>query len=341
MKNQILALTLFFATSVFATDNDLQGSWDSYNRPTKMSDQFIYKMSDLPLSGSLSEAELPWSDTYMPSKKGGIAYRWANPTSDAWSYGLASLAQLKKMSVEQVQKLSPAEKFDIYMGRYDYPTVKKERARTSPRDKHWEGICHGWAPAALLHREPQVKYVTNSDGITIPFGSSDIKALLIYYYGKVDWDPSAWIGKRCPGGIFNRKGCRGVNPGTLHVILANQLGVMKRGFIADIDRTREIWNQPVYAFQSEVVGTVGVREVLVRTTMFYADELKQSMFEPQMQTRGVKFEKQLYKYSVEMDTDGNITGGTWYSDVRPGFLWQHELADFKDPYYGNILNLIQ
>ncbi len=340
MKKQHIFLALFVSTSAFATDLDLEGRWDSYNRPTEMSDSFNYKMSELPLSGSIAEAEYPWSDTYMPSKKGGIAYRWAAP-SDTWSYGLASLAKLKTMTQDQIQKLSPAEKYDIFMGRYDYPTVKKERSRTSPRDKHWEGICHGWAPAALHHREPQVKFVTNADGITIPFGSSDVKALLIYYYGKVNWEPSAWIGKRCSGGVFNRKGCRGVNAGTLHVILANQLGVLKRGFIADVDRGKEIWNQPVYAFQSEIVGTSGPRSVVVRTTMFYGDELKKSTFEPQMPTRGVKYAKQFYKYSIEMDEAGNIIGGSWMSEARPGFLWQHEMADFKDPYYGKILSLTE
>ena len=37
----------------------------------------------------------------------------------------------------QVAALSPAEKFDIYNKRYDYPTVKTEFYRTSPQNPTW------------------------------------------------------------------------------------------------------------------------------------------------------------------------------------------------------------
>jgi hypothetical protein len=43
------------------------------------------------------------------------------------------------------------------------------------------GLCHGWAPASITYAEPKPITVTNADGITIPFGSSDIKAQLTYF----------------------------------------------------------------------------------------------------------------------------------------------------------------
>ncbi len=47
------------------------------------------------------------------------------------------------MSLDDLKILSPAEKYDIYVGRYDYPTVQSEWKRTNPEDAHWEGLCHG------------------------------------------------------------------------------------------------------------------------------------------------------------------------------------------------------
>ncbi|NBX17181.1 MAG: hypothetical protein EBR09_07440, partial [Proteobacteria bacterium] len=67
------------------------------------------------------------------------------------------------------------------MGRFDFPTVQSERRRTSPAAAAWEGLCHGWAPASLEFNEPEPVTVTGENNIKIPFGSSDIKALLSWY----------------------------------------------------------------------------------------------------------------------------------------------------------------
>lgn len=58
---------------------------------------------------------------------------WKNK-SDNTTYHLYSLRELKALSMEEIKKLSPAEKFDILSQRYDYPTVKSEFKRTKPDD---------------------------------------------------------------------------------------------------------------------------------------------------------------------------------------------------------------
>jgi hypothetical protein len=65
------------------------------------------------------------------------------PNQDNWKYHLNTKEELKQLSQQQLMELSPAEKLDILAGRYDYPTVKSERRRTSPYDEFWEGLCHG------------------------------------------------------------------------------------------------------------------------------------------------------------------------------------------------------
>lgn len=78
-----------------------------------------------------------------PSQLGGIAHRWNSNNSQDFSYTFNTLAQLQNMTQDQLAQLSPAEKLDIFAGRYDYPTVQSEWQRTSPNDAQWEGLCHG------------------------------------------------------------------------------------------------------------------------------------------------------------------------------------------------------
>src|SRR5574343_122515 len=57
-----------------------------------------------------------------------------------------------------IDYLSPAEKYDLYIGRTDFPLTNYELKRTGIRTKknipEWEGICHYWAPASYLFDEP-------------------------------------------------------------------------------------------------------------------------------------------------------------------------------------------
>ena len=79
-----------------------------------------------------------------------------------------TLAQLQNMTANQISSLSPAEKLDIFAGRFDYPTVNSEWQRTSPQDAQWEGLCHGWAPASQFYLQPEPVNMTSKDQLIIP-----------------------------------------------------------------------------------------------------------------------------------------------------------------------------
>jgi len=131
---------------------------------------------------------------------GGISHRYLSHDPQDFRYQLYTLEELKQMSAEQLKLLSPAEKYDIYVGRYDYPTVHSEWKRTHPTDASWFGLCHGWAPASLVFKNPNTTTLTNLDGITIPFGSSDIKAYLTYFSAEYQTDRGGgewFIADRC------------------------------------------------------------------------------------------------------------------------------------------------
>ena len=155
--------------------------WDMLNNPNKWWYAPVKTLSALPSSGRTRRAT--WSDDYWPSNKGGIANRWQ--VGQSFGYRLHSLSQLRRMGPRGLRTLSPAEKFDIYNNRLDYPTVKSEWRRTSRFMPDWFGLCHGWAPASMLFREPGPVTLTASNGLRIPFGSSDVKALLTYLLGVV------------------------------------------------------------------------------------------------------------------------------------------------------------
>ncbi|MES2962592.1 MAG: hypothetical protein V4760_01795, partial [Bdellovibrionota bacterium] len=102
----------------------------------------------------------PWSDTYWPSREGGAAYRWQSAgggkeLTDPHYYRPHDSYALAEMSDESLAKLSPAEKYDIIQGRFDYPTVRKEASRTSPEMPKWHGLCHAVAIATTNFAEPR------------------------------------------------------------------------------------------------------------------------------------------------------------------------------------------
>jgi hypothetical protein len=240
------------------------------------------------------------------------------------------------------------------MGRFNYPLVREVRGSTSSHAEYWQGICHGWAPAALNHAEPAPVTVTGPSGIAVPFGSADVKALMDYYYAD-NSKPSAFLGVKCQAGnggnIFRRiaspflngASCDDVNAGALHVILSNELGIRHQGFIADVERWREVWNQPVYGYSSQATGTRApssgsapgtVREIVVHTEMFYADELDPTRWEPVVGTDNFKKGIEKYDYAVELDAAGRIIGGQWLSAARPDFLWNAPRLQFTGEFEG-------
>lgn len=61
----------------------------------------------------------------------------------------------------------------------------------------WLTICLQWAPASMFFKQPNPVTITSPDGIKVPFGSSDVKALLIYFTGTYDeaFSTSSYLGE--------------------------------------------------------------------------------------------------------------------------------------------------
>jgi hypothetical protein len=313
-------------------------SWNGNNNPSNLKESFVRQFGMLPSSGKLDDQEIPWSDTYWPSRLGSIAYRWNAEKKVGWKYASPTREQVMKMSRSELAQLSPAEKYDIYRGRFDYPTKAKAQANASPRAKDWAGICHGWSPASTHHREPQPVDRTNPDGVVIPFGSSDVKGLLSFFYAFYAESEKHQLGARCfTNALSFVSGCKDVNAGAFHIVLANMIGIRKQGFVADVDRLKEVWNNPVYQFTSRVVQTAGpsrksapgtVKQVLVETDMTYTDELEDPLWNPVVGTDQFMKVTKNYKYWLELGSSDEILGGEWETYDRPDFLWTSTRAEW-------------
>ncbi len=343
------------------------------NQPEIFDDSFKMVLESLPKSGQTKT--IPWSDTYWPTYKGGISYRWNKadcpnlPEPERIGYQIG--ANLPKLAC-----LSPAEKFDLLMGDKNWTLTNFERKRTQimktiPGSKEydpsfkipsWEGICHAWSPASIAYEEPLPGLLKTREGGVVPFGSSDIKALLAF---GIDLESpiipklrntTKFAGKRCEedfkklkedlaaGKIsrndfvkrMNNSRCtEDVNAGSFHIIITNQIGLKDQAFVIDRTRDAEVWNQPVFAYEYQVFpyydripeDSHPKTESLVKVVM----KIKMIVeIEPVWNPRPYPFKEikeEQYEYLLELGANGLILGGKWLSDNRPDFVWKKTQVD--------------
>jgi hypothetical protein len=205
----ILVLSALGASSANASQWNLANNPENFNTKTNTDDfnwhqaQYSYQFSALPVEGVVPNENIPWGDSYWPMQRGGMAYRWfafqnQSNTDQSLSYNdrvnkffkytKYKLNDLRRMSQEQIAQLSPLEKYSIYIGDYNYSITNAylKIKKNAPRD-YWEGYCHAWTAASSHYSEPMPVVKTNADGIQIPFGSADVKALLTANYDRLNW----------------------------------------------------------------------------------------------------------------------------------------------------------
>lgn len=344
-----------FLNVAFGSENlDDKRAWEGISSPLRMSSTFERNFSSLPLTGIGGDPQKYWSSDYWARNKGGINYRWNSSTPTGFNLKSPTKDEAMVMSTSELAALSPSEKWDLFNGRYNYPLRNKIAAYASPGRPSWEGICDGWAGAALNHDEPKPMTVANPDGIQIPFGSSDIKGLLSWYYAK-EWSGGyAMMGRRCNGGANTGtdRCVHDMNAGAFHIVLSNRLGKDGVSFVADIDRNSQVWNHLAYRYTSKTIynnlpprstsasGTT--RVVRMRTSVYYVWLLSRNTWEPVIGTTRQRTNPRTYEYYLDLDSQGIIIGGDWISTQRPDFLWLERRASFGGQFsrLGELLNEI-
>jgi hypothetical protein len=342
LSNLVVALSLPLVAMIMSgcgasagPRSDLAAAWDPSNNPAIFEPGYEYRLGNLPLNGETRRT--PWPDTYWPDQYGGIADRWQT-NDDTFTY--RTYNDPAKLSQEQIAILSPAEKFDLLRGRYDFPLVRSERLRTSAEAQIWRGICHGLAPLSLAIEEPQPVVLRNSRGLEIPFGASDIKALLVYHQAHMANVPPRVLGQRCDEDLVRfpdraqNPACDDVNAGAFHLVITNRVGIRKVGVITDLARDIQVWNQPIYSYRAVIgrstpprlgaaPGTV--EEKVVYMQVRYAVSVDPS-WAAQDRSNDRGYDQKSFQYTVELDNAGRIIGGRWLGDTRPDFMWVQPAA---------------
>lgn len=308
-------------------------SWDGISDPGIMVYHFKKKFFELPLSAKLPLKENYWSGDYWALNQGNINYRWNARKKTGFGYKSPTQEEAQRMSILELSELSPSEKYDLFTGSYDYPLKNEVNKIADPEALIWEGICHGFSPASMNHKEPRPKLMRNKDGIDIPFGSTDIKALLSYYYAYGYRSPDTHqVGRRCfkDKANANTPECiDDLNSGAFHLILSNRLGLEKKSLIADFERYEQVWNHPIVSYDSKVIkespprasaASSAMVEVHLKTALTYVDRNGNDWL-PVIGTKLQSYKTVSFEYTIEVDSEGNIVGGEWISERRPDFLW--------------------
>lgn len=326
----------------------------------------IHKLNkDKLLSASLDD--IPWSDDYWPIYKGGVAARYANNDFSMLSTWMESFDYIQNRPItsdfilNNQDYLSPAEKYDLLIGN-NFALTKQQWSegksyfQRSGEVEKWMGICHGWAPASYMEKEPRkVLHVPSFDGKhLIKFYPSDLKALISLMWAKNNYKVH-FMGKRCNSTSpdvdeLNRDldiRCLDSNPASFHLALVNSLGIYKKSFVMDVSFDYEVWNQPVYSYRikyfdvnsgEETTLDQGIKElsliedsyrkyrhpkakyiVGVNIEVDYSVEIVPSQRDVYI------FENEIntayYYYDLELDKNFNIIGGEWHQRDHPDFLW--------------------
>lgn len=280
---------------------------------------------------------VPWGGYYMPLMNGGISTRWQiSENSHPTSTTLLKWDKVQKMSTDEIAKLSPAEKMDIYMGNKNFVITKNELERRGPERSNvedWEGFCNGIRLAGVSFPEPQKEILVKSktgEEIFVKFLPADLKALggAVYYYN--EW--YAALGE-------NNK--RQPNAAYFDVLLRFVLGNQHRPFFLDIKAGSQKWNETIVGYKREVVSAdntipqdltpQGIKQIInVRTTLFLLGEIGFS--EANSQTVPLIESKQLVNtwttnYKLYVNDTNEIVNGKWEKfDLQP----THTYLEYPD-----------
>jgi|GEM_PF-3246828 len=269
-------------------------------------------LDSLPLTGKSSRPV--WSGDWWPNATGGTSRRTGAEDS-------------------------PMEKYDKALGQGSLATDWERKSSGASAGVSWAGHCNGLAGAGI--NQPEPKKAVTYNGVT--FTPQDIKGLLVEAYQGVE--RVSLVGNRCqsapstgPYGRFTDAACRSLNPGALHVILANALGLHGEPFIVDIAANEQVWNYPVVSFSTKwepidrlralaLIGIPGASYLPNPDAVVFAHARTSLQL-----ADGTRKE---YEYVIEGDANDHVTGGEWVGQSKvdhPNFAWMMRSPNAENPY---------
>lgn len=277
-----------------------------------------------PRTYTLSKKDTAWAGNYFPMDQGGLARRWQNPQSN--NFYIYSQSEIFAMSPEEINHLSPIEKYDLMRADYRFKATVHELNQRGPwrplPPENWEGFCNGVRCAGLILEEPKHPVtIKNKDGLSIRFEPADIKALAgaSYFYT----ENYAQIGGPTPEGI----GSDQPHPAVFDLALRYHLALNKKGFIIDSNLGPEIWNETVIGFKRELSDFQNLSDrekstyptatvkISVRLTLDALGEvdIEQSNQSTKSKVARGKLSSPIYSgYDLYLDINNIAVGGEWH-----------------------------
>ena len=254
--------------------------WTENDNPALFDENLEMSFQRLPLTGQARR--IPWPGYYWATYRDSINLRWAGGNTDSpakkyeKAFGLGTdLEQVisRSFGIESIEAPTCTTSEECDQAKNETCAKRREQA-TGRCIPTWFGICHGWAPAAILEAEPMHQATYNG----VMFQVNDLKALATLLYTDV---PHRFLSGRCEDsgeangialdayGRPQASECRDTNPGTFHSILTNYLGLRGQSLVEDRVYDAEVWNQPLRGYQvlqsrslsrTEANAMLGVRD---------------------------------------------------------------------------------
>ena len=362
-RYQLWAGCLLWSSLVGCGENELSASigptaahreaerWGGQEHPGSLASDFEYRLDHLPTRGAVRQ--MPWPGSHWPLVEDGLNAEWDGPGSMSAiaKYGLATGTRNLEDTVSAYYGLDAYRNEKACRQDAQCPRHKPRCGKRRGRQRGvcvgaWWGVCHGWSPASIAEAEPQHPVTFNG----VEFKVNDIKALLTLAYTSTR---SAQLGIRSETGRFktDRAGravedmIRQINPGTFHLVLANQVGLRQTAFSLDRDLPYRVFNHPVAAYEvtgATLVDAPTANRLLGVAGRYYAyTSDAAALYHVTMQVRIVMdtahnedgplvptidryLETKSYTYILEVDRRGRIMGGEWLGKSKldhPDFLW--------------------
>lgn len=364
------------------TDGGKCDGFDYKNDPKRMSQHLQYKLSELPKKGTrtvpvwkdqypeaVGHADVMWADTYWPTSEGSHNNRWLGATvqspTEKYDKAFNNAAGCASQPTKMYGAGAKAE-WDTYYGCAGPASKWQSKEFQGGGEMHdgidndgdgktdeygsdgvdgiagWWGTCHAWSPASMLMPEPQ--HAVTLSGVKFEVG--DIKALLQNVFDSTD---AVMLGGRCNSKEITHTSttsandeCSDVNPGALHVIMTNFLGIANLALVEDRTANFEVWNQPVGGYevtkQAEISASAANTCVGSSGSSWTYNTQAKKLYEVKMTvtylTEGSASTTPLgsrnnlrtddYHYILELNSDGKIIGGRYCTDSANShvdFLW--------------------
>ena len=345
-----------------------ESAWAGQDSPDLLDDNMNHNLAALPLSGAAAES--PWAGTYWPTYKDNINDPWAGAgtqppsTKYAAAFGRTGLEDRvsAEFGIDSRSTATPCTTTDECNDELGEACAIRTGETAGKCVPTWFGICHAWAPAAIMEREPQHAVTHNG----VEFKVNDLKALISLSYGEgLD---VKFMSLRCNENLSDdgqvvdntpvADECQDSNAGAFHIAIANIVGLQSDSLVEDRTIDAEVWNQPIRAYdvytnqsltaaqaQTYAGGTGSTYTFNSAATQFRRVQMRLDYIsEPAQNIDGnlasvidTYTHSDHYEYVLELDASGDIVGGEWIGASRidhPDFLWRptvkHERELAKD-----------